>query len=128
MNNPQNLQISPVALLAAVLYHCTDTVKAMVKPDDSDTEIEIDVPLISVQKEADTVVCMIPMSKIMHFATHVYDMQFNVAKPKDDLTDDNAMAVVAFSPHKGSLLVNGAGSPISTGNNAIDALMKKIEI
>lgn len=69
-------EISPYALLAAVLFGATETMTIPRKADDSDEIINEEVPVVNVDREEDALVCVMPLERVLHFATTVYDFRF----------------------------------------------------
>lgn len=108
--NPVN--ISPTTLLAAVLYNLGKTVKMKVKLDDTGEEKEVETPVVQLSGEEDTIMCVIPLTSVVHFATNVYQMHYNTVKSP---TSDDLFAVVGFEKQeKAPVLVGMNGKAIGT--------------
>lgn len=74
----KQIEITPYAILAAVLFNVNKTEKIKVKPDDGDEEVDVEVRSIGLETEKDALVCIMPMEKLMHYATVPYDYKVRV--------------------------------------------------
>lgn len=80
MNDQQKQHdISPIALLAAVLFGATETMTIPRKVDDSDEIVEEEIPVLNVEREENALVCVLPLERVLHFATTIYDFRFAAA-------------------------------------------------
>ena len=105
----QQIQITPYAILAAILFNLDKTETVKVKPDDQQDEIEVLSDCVGLVVQDEALVCMIRMDKIMHFATSTYNFQFKVedghaiisfdkASPAPTLVAANGQAIIHESP------------------------------
>lgn len=115
----KQIEITPYAILAAVLFNINKTEKAKVKPDDSEDEIEIDVRTVGVETEKDASVCIMPMEKIMHYATIPYDYKVRV--------QDGHLIVSFERRNEIKAHIYGAnGKQVSTESPAIKRLLDRM--
>lgn len=78
-NIKSDIGISPLAILAAVLFNYGKAEKVKVKMDDSEDEKDILVESIGVESDGEAAVCCIPLEKVMKYATQNYNFKFKVA-------------------------------------------------
>lgn len=115
----QTLNISPWAILAAVLFHARSTVPVMVKPDDASPEVEIQASLIGIEQTEDALVCMLPLELVTHFASQMYDAQFIV---------NGNTAILSFEKHiyTGADLYSANGTKVPKKSDVIQGLIEKL--
>lgn len=53
----QQLNISPMAILAAVLANADETRKVRIKPEDASPVQEVEIPVVRLEKRGDAIVC-----------------------------------------------------------------------
>lgn len=130
MDKPQLAQvnISPLAMLAAVLFHADTFEKIKVKPDDSTEVEEVEIPTIQIQKEEEGVACEMPLKRLIHFATTTYNMNFRVLRSGNDLTDENAAAIITFEKATtAAKILNLNGKAIATESKVLNKVMDKFK-
>lgn len=124
----QNVNISPLAMLAAVLFHADTFEKIKVKADDSGEVQDIEVPTVQIQKEDEGVACVIPLKRILHFALHTYNMNFRVIRPEGELTEDNSAAVITFEKATvAARILNANGKAIATESKILNKTMERFK-
>lgn len=126
----QDVKISYLAMLAAVLFHGQDLMKAKLKMNDSGEEVEAEIPVVQIEKEPDgnELVCLIPMKALMHYTQVSYNMQFRVLQAKEDLTGEHATAAIAFKRADNAPHLYGAnGQKFQSGIPLLDKLMARIQ-
>lgn len=115
------VQITPYAILAAILFNLDKTEQAKVKADDSGEDVTIDAPVVSVECEGDALVCAIPTDKVAHFAETVYDCK---------IMSKSGHMLISFERRKdggGIALVAANGKPIAPQNSAaINKLLERM--
>lgn len=65
MNN--QIEINPMAILAAVLFNLGKTETVKVKPDDSPIEMQTVRQVVGIESQDDSLVCKLAMDKIMYY-------------------------------------------------------------
>ena len=116
----QQVQITPVAILAAILFNLNKTETIKVPVDDSVEEVEVQAPCVGIEQTDEAIVCIIPMDKIIHFAINSYDFQFRV---------EQGIAVVSFEKHvfTGADLYAANGSKVAKQSEVIKELLEKLK-
>ena len=115
----QQIQISPYAVLAAVLFNVGKTEVLRIKPDDSTQEFDVTADIISIEREGDAAVCLIPMERIIQFASQVYDCKMSV---------DGAVMLVTFEKRaQTSGLVTATGQEIVPQSSKIQELIGRLK-
>lgn len=124
----QRIEITPAAMLAAVLFNAHKKQTVTIKPDDSSPEVEADVPMVNIEVGDGSVVCTLPFKQLVHFATTPYEMQMRIAKPKDNTDDKRALAVIVFEKNEvGSAILATNGKPIQRELSAMKAALERIK-
>lgn len=126
-----DVQITPYAILAAVLKYAGAVVPTRFKLNDTDEERIVDVPVVQIEQEADSFVCGIPLKCVFPFATskwHVHVEIIGSDKPIAAATEDNRFLVVQFQKDANDVkLLSPNGQQIVTGNPAMDKLMARFK-
>lgn len=115
----QQIQITPYAILAAILFNLDKTETVKVKADDQAEDIEVLSNCVGLAVQDDALVCMLRMDKIMHFATSTYNFQFKI---------EDGHAVISFekaTPAPTLLAANGA--PIAQESPLIKELTERLK-
>ncbi len=128
MTDQMNIQITPLSMLAAVLFNADKVQKTMVTPHDSDKEMEIASPVVDIRYIDDGVVCLLPLEKIMHFALNAYAMEFRVIRPNGDMTDERAMGVITFEKREESSLLSAEGKPVAPSNGVMQKALETLKV
>lgn len=107
-----NMNFNPAAILAAILYHIDDQVQGKIKMDDSGEEKDIEMPVVDIKKEGDTLMCIFPAELALYFANTKYHMHYStVQNPKTN----QLMSVIGFEKAaKTPVLVAANGHAINT--------------
>jgi len=121
----QQVHISPVAILAAVLYNMHKTMQVKVTPDDGATPIKMEVPAVEIQIEGNSLICALPMKTLVHFAQTAYEMTFNVVQPHNNPNPDDALAMVGFEKTVEKTRLLGADGKSAAPAKSFEKLMAK---
>ena len=117
--NQEQLNITPYAILAAVLFYSGKTEVLKVKPDDTSQEVEVTANIISIESDNDACVCMIPMDKVIKFAMQVFDCKVQI---------DGAVMLITFEKRAAtSGLVTATGQQILPKSEKIQELISRLK-
>lgn len=123
-----NIQISPLAILAAVLFNADSYEKVKTKADDSDVEIEVEVPTVQIEREPNGIACCIPLNKILHYVKNNYEMQFKVVAPEGALDNNDSIAVIIFEKAaKHSVLLGANGQAVRSESPMFSRIMDRVK-
>lgn len=114
------VNISPFAILAAILFHVNESEEMTVVPDDSTESQQMSVEVVSIAKEKDAVVCVIPLKKIIKYAQIPYNFQ---------LRSENGQAIISFEKQDSpavTTLVAPNGQPIANKSDTVLKLLEKL--
>ncbi len=118
MNTPQ-LQITPHAILAAVLFYGRKQETLKVVPDDSTQEVEVVTDCVNIESDGDALVALIGMDKILEFATQVYDFRAQI---------DGPVMLISFEKRaETSGLVSAGGQAIVPQSSKIQELIGRLK-
>jgi hypothetical protein len=118
--NQGQVQITPYAILAAVLFNINKPEEVEIPADDGGEPIKVMAESIAIESEGDALVCVIPIEKVLHFAQTVYDCKVRI-------DNANGAMFVTFEQKKdGGGLVAANGQPIATQSFAINKLMERL--
>lgn len=114
------VNISPFAILAAILFNINESEDMTVTPDDSTESQQMAVEIVSIAKEKDAVVCVLPLSKIIKYAQTPYTFQ---------LRSENGQAIISFEKQDSPVvttLVAPDGQPIGNKSDTVVKLLEKL--
>lgn len=113
-------QVSPYALMAAILFHVGSTEKICAKDAETGEDIEAEVCPVGIEREKGALVCVVDVEKIIHFCTNHYDYK---------LRYENGHAVISFekrSPER-TVLLDASGKQADLGHSkTIQALLDRM--
>ncbi len=124
--NPKQVGITPIAMIAAILFHADTYEIIKTKVADSEEEIEVKTPTIQIQKEPDGVAVCLPLDRLLYFVNTPYNMQFNVVQPEGTTETKDALAVITFDKaptHKA--LLGSNGKSIATESPMLSRIMDR---
>lgn len=117
--NGKPVQLTPYAILAAILFNLNKQEPVSVVPDDGSADpVEVLSDVIGIEAEGDAIVCVIPADKVMHFANHTYDCQV--------LGKDGHLFVTFERRKDGGGLLTADGKRAISAGAVVPRLMKRI--
>lgn len=124
MNHKQQVGISPVAMIAAILFHADTYEIVKTKVDDSSEEIEVKTPTIQIQKEENGVAVCMPLDRLFYFVHTPYNMQFTVVQPEGTTESRDALAVITFDrAPKHAALLGANGKAVATESPMLSRIL-----
>lgn len=97
-----NIQLNPLAIIAGLLFNFGEVDKVMVKPDDQDEKIEVNLAAVSIEKEGDSLMAIIPLERVMQFNTTPYNFNMKIDNGLLTLTLDKAETTLSLLTANGT--------------------------
>lgn len=99
--NPQQMQLNPLAVLAAVLMNHGKTDKIKFKPDDSAEEVELEASMVGIANNDEGALCIIPFAKLAECQMNPYVVRFQA--------DSSSLIIFVTKPGTQSGLLGASG-------------------
>lgn len=72
------LNLNPLALIAALLFNLDQTRKLKIKPDNTAIPVEVEQPMIQLAKKEGALLCKFPLEKLVHFQHFPHNVQIKI--------------------------------------------------
>lgn len=114
-----SMQLSPFAMLAAVLFNLNKTTTIKVKPDDSQEEVDVQARIVGIQVDGDdAAICVMPLESVIHFMQFPYDVKVKV---------DNGHVLISFEKQSDApTILTQDGNKIALESDKIDKLLERM--
>lgn len=121
----ENVNISPLAIMAALVFHTGEEETIKVQPDAAEEPIKTRVPVITLTRDFNGEIagCIIPLKKIMKYVQNIYDVQYSVRQNKDNPAPGNEAMLITFEKRSTTATILGP-----TGNGVIRSDSKREEL
>ena len=124
----QGVNVSPLAIMAALVFHTGEEENAKIQPDDGAEAIKTRVPVIELLRDVNGEVgaCVIPMRKIMTFIQNVYDVQFAMIRRENGGVGDDCMLVTFEKRSNTATILGPSGNGIIRSDSKRAELLKRL--
>lgn len=110
--------ISPLAILAAILFNYGKAEKVQIEMDDTGERKEILAECMGIESEGDAVVCCIPVTKILKYAQSNYNFKFKVVDGEAQMSFEKA--------YNKTPIYTANGQPVETESPTLEKLFGKL--
>lgn len=100
------MQINPIAIIAAIVYNMHKTEQLEVEDFDGSGKELIDIPVITIEQEGDSCICVMPMTLLEHFQSVPHDVAFGVQEGNLLIRFSKAQANITLLAANGQKVVS----------------------